>query len=63
MSFVFLVDEDMLHNQIIDSSAGDTLTSIGQSVNSEEEVHEFSSFIMGKKPKLSISNNGNYNIG
>ncbi len=62
MSFIFLVDEDMLHNQIIDSElTGGNLTSIDQIVDIEEN-NEFSSYLMGQKPKLSFANNGNYSI-
>ena len=47
MSFIFLVDEDMLHNQIIDSElTGGNLTSIDQIVDIEEN-NEFSSYLMG----------------
>ncbi len=62
MSFIFLVDEDMLHNQIIDSElTGGSLMSLDQMVTLEEN-NEFSSYLMGSKPKLSFANNGNYSI-
>ena len=62
MSFIFLVDEDMLHNQIIDSDMiGGNITSLDQMVTVEEN-NEFSSYLMGNKPKLSFANNGNYSI-
>ena len=64
MSFVFLVDEDMLHNQIIDSElTGGNLTSIDSLVNLDEQQSKLSSLLyMGSKPKLSLSNNGNYSL-
>ena len=62
MSFIFLVDEDMLHNLFIDSElTGGSLTSLDQMVTLEEN-NEFSSYLMGSKPKLSFANNGNYSI-